>query len=324
MKAVGISIIAAALLTAASAQAQNYPAKPIHVVVPVPAGALTDVLARKIASVASAKMGQPWIMENKPGANFMPAAEQCHYAAPDGYTLCVFTTSTLTFNPVLIEKLPYDPDRDFQPIINLGMLIGGLVASPKLAGEVKTIDDLRKMALANPGKLNFGTYGPGSSANVFREYINKKWGTNIVEVGYKGSNELLAALTAGEIQMTWTALGSWAENPNNTKGIVLVADSLKRSPKMPNVPLYEEVGITDYPIQTWMGLFAPKAVPKEIIEKVNKAVQEAINDPSVNEFLVNQVVEPRPTGVAAFEKQVATERVETAKILTGLNIPKIK
>ena len=313
-----------AAMAAAPLHAQTYPTKPIHVVVPVPAGALTDVLARKIASVASAKMGQPWIMENKPGANFMPAADTCHYAAPDGYTLCVFTTSTLTFNPVLIDKLPYDPERDFQPIINLGMLIGGLVASPKLAGEVKTIDDLKKMALANPGKLNFGTYGPGSSANVFREYINRSWGTNIVEVGYKGSNELLAALIAGEIHMTWTALGSWAENPNNSKGIVLVADSLKRSPKMANVPLYGEAGIKDYPIQTWMGLFAPKAVPKDIIEKVNKAVQEAINDPAVTEFLVNQVVEPRPTDVAAFEKQVATERVETAKILTGLNIPKIK
>ena len=324
MKVLGVSIAAAAMHATSSLHAQNYPTKPIHVVVPVPAGALTDVLSRKIASVASQKMGQPWIMENKPGANFMPAAEQCRHSAPDGYTLCVFTTSTLTFNPVLIEKLPYDPDKDFQPIINLGMLIGGLVASPKLAGEVKTIDDLKKMALANPAKLNFGTYGPGSSANVFREYINRQWGTNIVEVGYKGSNELLAALIAGEIHMTWTALGSWAENPNNSKGIVLVADSFKRSPRMPNVPLYEEVGIKDYPIQTWMGLFAPKGVPAAIIEQVNKVVAETINDPAVNEFLINQVVEPRPTNVAAFAKQVATERVETAKVLTGLNIPKIK
>ena len=134
---------------------------------------------------ASAESSRGTWAEISTGANFMPAAETCHYAAPDGYTLCVFTTSTLTFNPVLIEKLPYDPERDFQPVINLGGLIGGLVASPKLAAEVKTIDDIKKMALANPGKLNFGTYGPGSSANVFREYINKTWGTNIVEVGYK-------------------------------------------------------------------------------------------------------------------------------------------
>ena len=317
----GFTIIVA-IGVSAPLYAQTYPNKPIHVVVPVPAGALTDVLARKIASVASAKMGQPWIMENKPGAHFMPAAEQCRRSTPDGYTLCVFTTSTLTFNPVLIENLPYDPERDFEPIINLGMLIGGLVASPKL--EVKTVDDLRKLALAKPGQLNFGTYGPASSANVFREYINRQWNTNIVEVGYKGSNELLAALIAGEIHMTWTALGSWAENPNNSKGIVLVADSLKRSPRMPNVPLYEEVGLTNYPIHTWMGLFAPKGVPVAIINEVNKVVGEAINDPAVTEFLVNQVVEPRVTNVQDFVKQIATERVETAKILNGLNIPKIK
>jgi tripartite-type tricarboxylate transporter receptor subunit TctC len=312
----------AATLAFAPLHAQTYPNKPIHVIVPVPAGALTDVLARKIASVASAKMGQPWIMENKPGANFIPAAENCRRATPDGYTLCVFTTSTLTFNPVLIDNLPYDPDTDFVPIINLGMLIGGLVASPKL--DVKNIDDLRKLALSKPGQLNFGTYGPGSSANVFREYMNKQWGTNVVEVGYKGSNELLAALVAGEIHMTWTALGSWADNPGNSKGIVMVADSLKRSPRMPNVPLYEEVGLTNYPIHTWMGLFAPKGLPPALADQINKVVGEAINDPSVTEFLVNQVVEPRVTDVKGFVAQIAGEKGETAKILTGLNIPKIK
>src|SRR4051794_31998107 len=173
-----MACVAFALMTSA-ASAQSYPDKPVHVIVPVPAGALTDVISRRIAAEASARMGQPWIMENKPGANFLPAAETCHYAKPDGYTLCIFTTSTLTFNQHLIEKLPYDPARDFKPIMNLGMLTGGLVASPKL--QVKNIEELRKIAVEKSGALNFGTYGPASSANVFRQYLNDRWKTNIVE-----------------------------------------------------------------------------------------------------------------------------------------------
>ena len=200
----------------APAIAQPYPNKPIHVVVPVTAGGLTDVIARRIAADASARMGQPWIMENKPGANFIPAAESCRHAKGDGYTLCVFTTSTMTFNPHLIEKLPYDAAKDFKPIINLGQFIGGLIASPKLG--VKTIEDLRHLTLAKSGEFNFGTYGPASSANVFRQYLAERWNTPLVEVAYKGSNELIAALASGEIQMTWTALGSWVGQSQRQQG----------------------------------------------------------------------------------------------------------
>ncbi len=137
------------------ALAQTYPDKPIHVIIPIPPGSLVDALARRIGADVSARMGQPWIMENRPGANFIPAAEACRHAKPDGYTLCIFTTSTLTFNPVLIDKLPYDPVADFKPIINLGILTGGLVASPKLGA--KDLEDLRKLAMINSGNYNFAT-----------------------------------------------------------------------------------------------------------------------------------------------------------------------
>jgi tripartite-type tricarboxylate transporter receptor subunit TctC len=312
----------AVLLAASSAVAQPYPNKPIHVIVPVPAGALTDVIARRIAADASARMGQPWIMENRPGANFMPAAETCHYAKPDGYTLCVFTTSTLTFNPHLIDNLPYDPDRDFKPVINLAMLIGGLVASPKLA--VKNIEELRALAVSKPGELNFGTYGPASSANVFRQYLNDRWKTDIVEVGYKGSNELLAALTAGEIHMTWTALGSWADNPGDAKGKIMTLDSDKRSPQIPNVPTYPEAGLGDYPIHTWMGLFAPSGVPDAIIAQVNKAVAEAISTPQMTEYMTKQLIEPVVQSPKDFSTYVASEREATGKIFQKYKIPKIQ
>jgi tripartite-type tricarboxylate transporter receptor subunit TctC len=308
--------------TFSPASAQTYPTKPIHVIVPVPPAALTDVISRRIALDASAKMGQPWIMENKPGANFMPAAEACRHASADGYTLCIFTTSTLTFNPHLIDNLPYNPETDFVPIINLGMLTGGLVASPKLG--VKNIDELRALAQSKPGQLNFGTYGPASSANVFRQYINDRWNTNIVEVGYKGANELVAALISGEIQMTWTALGNWSDNPNDSNGKVMVADSLKRSPKMPNVPTYAEVGLGEYPIHTWMALFAPRGVPVNIVAQINKTVAETINQPAMRKFLANQLIEPMVTSPQEFAAYIMKERNDTGKIFRRFNIPKIK
>ena len=321
LRRIGVVVLVFAL-GSTSALAQPYPNKPIHVVVPVTAGGLTDVIARRIAADASARIGQPWIMENRPGANFIPAAEACRHAKGDGYTLCVFTTSTVTFNPHLIEKLPYDAAKDFKPIINLGQFIGGLIASPKLG--VKTIDDLRRLTLAKPGEFNFGTYGPASSANVFRQYLAERWNTPLVEVAYKGSNELIAALASGEIQMTWTALGSWAENPNDSKGRIVAIDGAKRSPLLPEVPIYAEAGLGNYPIHTWMGLFAPAETPDDVITQVNQVVGEVIREPKVIEFLVNQLIEPDVTTAPEFAAYVAREREETGALLRRFNIPKIQ
>ena len=319
---IAVAATALAITAATPAAAQNYPNKPIRVIIPGPAGGFPDVITRRIAIGASATMGQPWIIENRPGANFIPAAEACRHSKGDGYTLCVFTTSTLTFNPFLIDNLPYDPDRDFKPIVNLGAFVGGLVASPKL--PVKTFEELRAYALANPGKLNFGTFGPASSANVFRRYLADRWGADIVEVAYKGSNELVAALVNNEIQLTWTALGNWADNPNDSKGKILTMDGSRRSPKIPNVPTYEETGIVGYPIITWMGLFAPAGTPDAIVAQVNEAVSKSINDPQTTAFLVDQMIEPRVTNADVFTKTIAKERQETGDILHKFKIPKLQ
>ncbi len=314
-------VVIASLLLAAPAVAQSYPAKPIRVIVPVPPGALTDIVTRRIAASAAPIMGQSWIVENRPGANLIAAAEACRRAPPDGYTLCVLSTSTLTFNPHLIDNLPYNAERDFQPVINLGMLIGGLVASPKLG--VKNIDELRAMVLAKPGTFNFGTYGPSTSPNVFRHYISERWKTPIVEVPYTGANELVAALISGEIHMTWTALGNWADNPNDAKGRIVTLDASTRSAKIPDVPIYEEAGLGEYPVHTWIGMFAPAGTPAAVIERVNGQVAEAIRKPEISEYLANQLIEPRITSAKEFTDYVAGEREETGKLLRRFNIPKI-
>lgn len=319
-KLAAVLAVAGAAMSA-PACAQSYPSKPIRIIIPTPPGALTDIVSRRIGAAASAVMGQSLVMENRPGANFVIPAEACRRAAPDGYTFCVLSTSALTFNPHLIDNLPYDPAKDLRGVINLGIFIGGLVVSPKL--DVKTVADLRAAMQARPDAFNFGTYGPSTSSNVFRLFMSERLGVKATEVPYKGANELVAALISGELQMTWTALGNWADNPGDAKGRILAQDALKRSAKLPGVPTYAEAGLGEYPIRTWMALFAPAGVPDAIIEQVNRQFAEAINKPEISEFLVNQIIEPAVSSAKDFDAYVAREREETGKLLRKYNIPKI-
>ena len=320
--------IAASLVTALLAASlspsygQSYPARPIKLIVPVSPGSLTDVIARRFGAEMEARMGQPWIMENRPGGNFIRAAEVCKQAQPDGYTLCVFTTSTFSFNPHLIAKLPYDPDKDFKPIINLGFLLGGLVGAPSL--PARSFEELRAFAVARPGALNFGTYGAASSANVFRQYLADRWQTSFVEVPYKGANELVLALVSGELHLTWTAVGNWADNPDERKGRIFAIDGVQRSPVIAHVPTYAEVGIRDYPIRTWMGLFAPSGVPDAVIARVNAEAGQAISGRALTDFLTRQMIEPAISTPQAFAAFLGKERDATGQLIRKFNIPPIQ
>jgi tripartite-type tricarboxylate transporter receptor subunit TctC len=321
MKAKAI-FLAAALTFAPQVHAQTYPTKPIRVIVPVSPGALTDIVARRIGAAAAQIMGQQWVLENRPGANFIIPAEACRRANPDGYTFCVLTTSALTFNPHLIDNLPYNPATDLKAVINLGMFVGGLVASPKL--DVKTIDDLKKAMLAKPDGFNFGTYGPSTSPNFFRLFLQERLGVKASEIPYKGASELVSSLVSGELQLTYTALGNWADNPGDAKGRILVQDGARRSARLPNVPTVGEAGLGEFPIKTWIGLFAPGGVPDAIIDQVNRQVGEAINKAEVRDFLIGQIIEPSVTTAKEFSDFVAKERDETGKLFQKYNIPKIK
>jgi tripartite-type tricarboxylate transporter receptor subunit TctC len=316
---IGLALSATMALSAA---AQNYPTRPITMIVPVTPGSLSDVVSRRIAVDASASMGQPWVADNRPGANFMRGSLACKHARGDGYTVCSLPTTSITFNPYLVDNLSYDPVQDFKSVIMLGKFTVGLVASPHV--PARNMDELKAYAQSNPGKLNFGTYGPASSANVFRHFLNDRWNTDLTEIAYKGASDLVLALIKGEIHMTWTALGNWADNPNESKGRIMVQGGDPRSPQFPNVPNYREAGLGTFPISTWLGLFVPGETPNAIVMQINAAVAQAINGPKVTQFLLSQGMEPHATSADEFSRTIASELEETGELIRKYKIPKMQ
>ena len=299
-----------------TAGAQNYPARPVRVIVPLSAGAVTDVTMRAIGKDMAAQSGQPWIIDNRPGAAMAIGAELCAKAAPDGYTLCAVSSDTMSFNPALRTKLPYDPARDFRPITNLFYVTEGVVGSGKLAAN--SIGELK--ALAASKSLNVGTLGPGSTPDVFRRWLADQWKVTFVDVPYKGGGDVANALLTSEIDFARIGIGNLAGLVNQGKVKLLAVSSAKRSPLVPNAPTLAESGIA-YPVHVFWGLVAPAGTPDAVIAKVNADVNAVIRKPDIAGFLTKQFLEPvtgTPQAFAAFLKE---DRHRVAEMIKAYKIP---
>src|SRR5262249_13926036 len=185
------------------AAAQSYPDKPIRLIVSIAAGSVTDVIMRAAANELGPRLGQQPVIENKGGASGIPAAQACATSPPDGYTLCVIYHSTLVFNPLLFDKLPYDPDKDFDLITRLFFLIEAIAVNPSLG--VNSMADLKTAAQAKPQAFNYGTLGPGSYPELFLKWVNNQWSTSIVAIPYRGGGPIAQALAAGDTPIPHTS-----------------------------------------------------------------------------------------------------------------------
>ncbi len=212
------------------AVAQTYPSRPIRMIVPIAPGSVTDVAARLMAQELTDRMGQPVIVENRPGANMVIGGAECAKAAPDGYTLCVVSPDTMSFNPFTIPNLPYDPDRDFRPVTNMYYVIEGLVA--KQALPANSVAELRTLAAARPGALNFGTLGARTTTDMYRLWLGELWKTSFVGVPYKGGSEIIGALLTGTIDVSKIGVGNMAGqlDGRKTQGPGLAQPGPQRAP----------------------------------------------------------------------------------------------
>ena len=257
--------------------AQPYPSKPVRIVVPYPPGGGVDGMARPLADQLSKRWGQPVLVENRAGAATIIGAELVAKAAPDGYTLLLTSESTITSNPHMYAKLPYDPVRDLSPVTQLIGLPQMVVAHPSVTAN--SLKELVALAKSQPGKLNYGSYGSGSQPHLLYEGLKSQAGVTLTHVPYKGIAPALQAVLAGEVQLT-TAGASVARGHIEAGKLKPLAIARKeRQALMPTVPTLREAGYPDIDPQSWFGLFATGGSPRDAIDKVYQDVAAIFSEP---------------------------------------------
>jgi len=269
----------AALLSAATLSiAQTFPSKTIHLVSGVSPGSASDTMARIIADKLAASLGQPVIVENKPGASTMLGAEAAAHAPPDGYTLLMATTSTISTNPLLFRKMTYKA-ADFAPVALTGLTPFVLVAHPSV--PAKDAAGLVAYARAHPGKLNFAMLGPGSSTHLVDEMLRSAAQIDIRDVPYKGSGPATTDLLAGHVELNFDAVSTAIARirSGQLKGLGITSET--RSPLLPDVPTFKESGLPQVVAYSWYGLMAPAGTPRPVVERLNHAVNDVLNLPEV-------------------------------------------
>jgi len=284
--------------SAFTANALTYPDRPIRMIVSIAAGSVTDVIMRAAANELQARLGQPLVVENRGGAAGILGGQACAQAAPDGYTICVIYHSTMSYNPLLFTKLPYNADTDFTPITRLFFLTEGLFVSSTL--NVNSVAELKARAQADPAKLNYATLGEGSFPDLFLKWLNNQWGTRMVGIAYRGGGPAAQALAANDVQLTRFGVGNFIGLLEGGKVKALAVSSDKRSPLLPAVPTLAEAGLSGYPGQGWWGLAAPKGLPPEIVTRLNSAFAKLFAEPQFVAFLDKQAVVSAPTTPAEF------------------------
>jgi tripartite-type tricarboxylate transporter receptor subunit TctC len=305
---------------ACAAQAQAYPDRPIRLIVSIAAGSVTDVIMRKAAAELQPRLSQPLIIENRGGASGIVAAQACAQAAPDGYTLCVIYHSTMSYNPLLFDKLPYNPDTDLVPVARLFFLIEGVFVQPSL--KVGSVAEFKRLAQSKPDALNFATLGDGSFPDLFLRWLNNEWGTHIVGVPYKGGGPAAQALAANEVQVTRFGVGNFLGQIQGGQAQALTVSSDKRSPLLPNVPTDDEAGLGGYRGHGWWGIAAPRGTPNTIIDRVSGEFVKLFSEPDFMKFLDQQAVVPAAVGQAEFTAFLKEDRKAAEALVKLANSPR--
>lgn len=313
---------AAVVLAIAASQSlgQSYPNKPIRIISPHPPGSAPDIVVRAAAQELLPRLGQPMVIEPRPGAGGVIAGESCSKAAPDGYTLCLIQVGIMSFNPHTYSNLPYDPEKDFRPVTRLFFLVQALMASAALPAE--SFKDLEREAAARPGALNFGTLGPGSQPDVFRQFLADRWKTNIVGVPYKGAINIAQALAAGELQLGVIGIGSAAGALRGGKVRLLAISSLKRYRLFPNIPVFSELGLADAINVPWWGIAVPAGTADAVVGRLNSEFVRLFREPKFNEVLDNNYCEPATGTPEEFAAFLKADREQAGGFVKRYNIPR--
>ncbi len=299
---------AVTLLLPAAVPAQSYPAKPVRLIVPFAPGGTTDVLARLVGQELGEALGQPFLVENRPGAGGNIGTEIAVKAAPDGYTLLMSFDGTLAINPSTYRKLAFDPQRDLAPVASVAQVPLLVVVHPGVAAQ--TVSEFVALAKASPGRVNYSSAGVGSTGHLTGELFKARAGIDIVHIGYKGGGQAVQDLLGGQIQMVVTALPTVEGHLKGGKLRALAFTSAQRVPGAPEVPTLAESGFAGFEVVSWYGILAPAGTPQDIVRKLNTEINRVLRLPAVRERLI--ALGTDPTGGTP-EQFAATIKADTAR-----------
>jgi tripartite-type tricarboxylate transporter receptor subunit TctC len=310
--------LAAAFAAACGAQAQtDYPSRPIHFIIPFAAGGGSDVAARVIAEPLSQRLGQPVVIENKPGANATIGADLVAKSAPDGYTMLYASPGPQVTNPYLMAKLPYDPVKDLLPVARIGVFTAVLAVNPNV--PARTVKELVDYAKANPGKINCSSSGVASGSHLACEYFKSVAGVEIMHIPYKGTGAAIADLVGGTVQMAIDSMAALLPYIKSGQLRAVAIAQLERSPVLPDVPTLAETypGFDGSPMNY---LVVRGGTPPAIVERLNKELNAVLAMPAVKQKLLDMGVATSPSTPEEMVQQVNSEREKWRKVIEAAGV----
>jgi tripartite-type tricarboxylate transporter receptor subunit TctC len=294
--------------------AQNWPTKPIRLVIGLPSGGGSDPLARALSQRLSTIWGQPVVVDNRPGANTSLATDMVAKSKPDGYTLLFGIDMAFTLNPYLYAKLPYDPINDFTPITQINTFSLVLVANPNLPAN--NVSELISLAKSQPGKITYASTGAGSQMHLLTCMLENKSKVSMVHIPYKGIPQMMMATAAGEVDLSWVG-------PSSAKPLLLAGKlkaigfgASKRSPFLPEVPTFAEAGYPSVEMSVWFGILGPAGIPRNLVDRINKDILSVINDPEFRKNeITNRAYETTGLGPDEFSALIKRELISRSELV---------
>ncbi|MDR6660733.1 tripartite-type tricarboxylate transporter receptor subunit TctC [Tardiphaga robiniae] len=312
-----IAVMAACAGSAETAFAQSWPNRPIRMVVPYTPGGYTDLMARLVSEKMAIALGQPIVIENKPGANAAIGTDAVAKAAPDGYTFGTVIAAH-SVNPTLNPKLPYDAMKDFTYVSLTSVAPLILIATPSL--PAKDMKEFIALAKAKPGSLNFASSGIGSAAHLTMEMLKSREGINLQHIPYKGTSGALQDTVGGQINVMFDVIGPLMSQVKSGNAKALAVAAKERVPAAGDVPTMAEAGVPDFVSGTWSGIIAPAGTPKEIVDRVAAEAKKALTDPDLKKKLDDQGIVPMGTTPDEFRAFVTDEIARWKKVITDAGI----
>lgn len=298
-----------------AAQAQEWPAKPIRLIVPFAPGGVTDNAARVIAEPLSVRLGQQVVAENRPGAGGNIGTHAVAQAEPDGYTLLLGYDGTLVINPHVYAKIPFDTLRDFAAVTKLGDATLILVAHP---GGVRSLKELIEAAKTKP--FSYGTSGTGNTTHLVAELLKQRTGARLEHVPYKGGGQAIVDVVGGQIPLVFTAIATAQQYVHNGRLLALGVPSARRSSALPDVPTFEESGIKPFDVSSWVGILAPARTPKAIVERLQKELAAVLQTPFVKERYAVLGIEPVGNSPAQFTEEMRADLSRWRDVVKAANV----